>query len=270
MLDNITLFERRNDVNIKYRESQNKQIEKHWHRFIEIELLTSGSGTHKINGNSYPLRKGEMHLMKLTDIHELFFDENCGLYLIQIPTTYLPPEMNSLILNCAADIVVYWDDSELEMVEHLCRMLLEEYAKDDLYSANIIKNMIISLCLLLFRKLDIDKQDTHRNGINRINDIIIFMQNNFQRRMTVAKISESFYMNSEYFTRYFKKHMGIGPKEYLVALRMDHAKKLVCQSTMKISDISVACGYSSIATFLRDFRQKYNCTPREMREKQPV
>ena len=128
--------------------------------------------------------------------------------------------------------------------------------------------MIITLCLLLFRKLDIRRQDTHKNGINRMNDIIIFMQNNFHRPLTVAKISESFYMNSEYFTRYFKKHMGIGPKEYLVALRMDHAKKLVCQSAMKISHISDTCGYSSLTTFLRDFKQTYGCTPMQMRGKE--
>jgi two-component system response regulator YesN len=75
-------------------------------------------------------------------------------------------------------------------------------------------------------------------------------------------------MNSEYFSRYFKKHMGVGPREYLVALRMEHAKKLVRQSPLKILDISEACGYSSVTAFLRDFRQKYNCTPTQMREKQ--
>ena len=267
MPDNIKLFEHRTDVNIKYRESQNKQIEKHWHRFIEIEILTSGSGTHKINGNSYPLRRGEMHLLKLTDIHELIFGENCGLYLIQVPTTYLPPEMNLLILNCSKDMIVYLDESELCRVEQLCKLLLEESKNADKYSSDIIKSAIVTICLLLFRKLDIGKQDIHKNGESRINDIIIFIQNNFQKSLNVSKIAESFYMNSEYFSRYFRKHMGVGPREYLVALRMDHAKKLACQSSLKIHDISEACGYSSVTAFLRDFRQKYNCTPTQMREK---
>lgn len=266
-MDHITLFENRTDVNIKYRESQNKQIEKHWHRFIEIEILTSGSGTHRINENSYPIRRGEMHLLKLTDIHELFFSENCGLYLIQIPTTYLPPEMSLLILNCSKDMIVYLDEAELSQVEQLCKILIEQSQNADPYSPDIIKSTIITICLLLFQKLNINKQDSHTNGESRINDIIIFIQNNFQKSLNVSKIAERFYMNSEYFSRYFKKHMGVGPREYLVALRMDHAKKLVRQSSLKILDISEACGYSSVTAFLRDFRQKYNCTPTQMREK---
>ena len=267
-LDNITLFEHRNDVNIKYRESQNKQIEKHWHRFIEIEILTSGSGTHRINENSYPIRRGEMHLLKLTDIHELFFDENCGLYLIQIPTTYLLPEMNLLILNYPKDMIVYLDEAELCQVENLCKILIGQSQNAAPYSPDIIKSTIVTICLLLFQKLNINKQDAHKNGKSWINDIIIFIQNNFQKSLNVSKIAERFYMNNEYFSRYFKKHMGVGPREYLVALRMEHAKKLVRQSPLKILDISEACGYSSVTAFLRNFRQKYNCTPTQMREKQ--
>lgn len=267
-MDNIRLLEHRNDVNIEYRESQSKKYEKHWHRFFEIEILLSGSGTHRINENSYPVRRGEMHLLKLTDIHEFSFDENCGHYLIQIPTTYLPPEMNLLILNCPKDMIVYLDEAELCQVENLCKILIGQSQNAAPYSPDIIKSTIVTICLLLFQKLNINKQDIHKNGESRINDIIIFIQNNFQKSLNVSKIAERFYMNSEYFSRYFKKHMGVGPREYLVALRMEHAKKLVRQSPLNILDISAACGYSSVTAFLRDFRQKYNCTPTQMREKQ--
>ena len=60
--------------------------------------------------------------------------------------------------------------------------------------------------------------------------------------------------------------MGIGPKEYLTEIRLGYAKKLVCQSDIKVIEICMACGYNSITTFLRDFKDKYNCTPGQMRE----
>ena len=266
MSDTITIYERRDDVSIKYREHTNERIEKHWHRFLEIEFFVSGSGTHKINGVSYPIQKGEMHFMKLTDIHEFFFEDTCGLYLIQIPTAYLSKEINSVILNCTEDLIVYFDEDEFEKIERLCRILLKEGNTTDPYRSDIIKNTLSTLCLLFFRKLQIHQKKLPRNNDNRINDIIIFIQNNFQESLTIRKIAEAFYMNSEYFSRYFKKRMGIGVREYLVEIRMDYAKKLVCQSELKILDICMACGYNSITTFLRDFKQKYHCTPKQMRE----
>ncbi len=266
MSDNIRLFERDNSVSIKYREHENEHIEKHWHRFIEMEFLVSGSGTHKINGKSYPIRRGELHIMKLTDIHEFFFEEKCGLYLVQIPTSYLSKDINSVILNCPEDMIAYFDEEELDKVVRLFFALADEFEKDEPYSREIIKNIITTICLLLFRKLSINPDSVRQKSDSRINDIIIFLQNNFQESLTVEKIAKKFYMNSEYFSRYFKSRMGISAREYLTEIRMGYAKKLVCQSEHKILDICMACGYNSIATFLRDFKQKFNCTPKQMRE----
>lgn len=266
MSDAITLYEIRNDVSIKYREHTNERIEKHWHRFLEIEFLVSGSGTHKINGVSYPIQKGEMHFMKLTDIHEFSFEDTCGLYLIQIPTSYLSKEINSVILNYPEDMIVYFEEEECQKIERMFRFLLEEHNANGPYKADIIKNTLSTICFLFFRKLHIHQKKLPKNTDNRINDMIIFIQNNFQEPLTIRKMAEAFYMNSEYFSRYFKKRMGIGAKEYLAEIRMDYAKKLVCQSELKILDICMASGYNSITTFLRDFKQKYHYTPKQMRQ----
>ena len=267
MANNIRLFERDNSVSIKYREHQNEHIDKHWHRFVEMEFLISGSGTHKINGKSYPIRRGELHIMKLTDIHEFFFEENCWLYLVQIPTSYLPKDINSVILNCPEDMIAYFDEYDFDKIERLFCALAEEFKKDDPYKDQIIKNIIMTICLLLFRKLNISPDIACRKSDSRINDIIIFLQNNFHEPLSVEKIAEKFYMNSEYFSRYFKSRMGISPKEYLSEIRMGYAKKLICQSEHKIIDICMECGYNSVMTFLRDFKKKYNCTPKQMQAK---
>lgn len=266
MNGNIKLFKRDNSVSVKYREHENEHIGKHWHRFIEMEFLASGSGTHVINGNAYPIRRGELHILKLTDIHEFFFEENCGLHLVQIPASYLPKDVNSFILNCPDDMIAYFEDDELEKIERMFFALEDEFKKDEPYGAQIIKNIITSICLLLFRRLKIDGRSAARKSDSRINDIIIFLQNNFQEPLTVEGIASRFYMNSEYFSRYFKNRMGVGPKEYLTEMRMGYAEMLICRTDMKILDVCMACGYNSITTFLRDFRKKHGLTPKQMRE----
>lgn len=267
MSEIIIPFESRKDVNVKHKKFNNKYLQKHWHQFFEIEVFISGSGTHIINGISYPIKKGEMHLMKLTDIHEFSFESNCELYLVQIPTQYLSEDINSVILNCKKDMIVYFDENEFEKIEQLYKLLVEEKNKKDLYNPGIIKSLITTLILMFFRKLNVNEKDIPDKYNDRMNNIIIYMQNNFQHPLSLAEIAEKFYMNSEYFSRYFKKHMGIGPKEYLVGIRMEYAKKAVQETQLKSVDICMACGYNSMTTFLRDFKQTYNCTPKKMRAK---
>lgn len=254
-------------VNIKHKKFNNKHLNSHWHQFFELELISAGTGIHKINDKVYPLRKGEMHLMKLTDIHEFSFEEECELYMIQFPAIYLSKNLNSLLLNTKKDLIVYFDESEYEYVKHLFDMLIVESQKKDAFDSVIKENIIGIIVMMLFRKLKIDKDDFLPVKDNRINNIIIYMQNNFNTPINIQEISEHFHMNSEYFSRYFKKNMKIGPKEYLKGLRMNYAKKLLLESQMKILDICMGSGYDSMATFLRDFKEKYKCTPKEMRNK---
>lgn len=267
MSDNLIIpYEGGKSVNIKYKEFSNCHLQKHWHRFFEIEFLLSGNGTHNINGKSYPIARGEMHLMKLTDIHEFYFEGKCKLYVVQFPASYLSEDISSVILNCDRDMIVYFDEKECEKAEFLYGLLAEENAERKIYKSKIIKNTIETLILLFLRKLNINGKNPVGKNDNRMNNIITFMQNNFQNPLSLGELAERFYMNSEYFSRYFKKHMGIGAKEYLTDIRMDYAKKLVCDSQLKVLDICMACGYNSVTTFLRDFKQKYNCTPKQMRK----
>lgn len=262
----IIPFEDDKDIDIEHKKFNNTHLPMHRHQYFEFELIISGGGIHTINETPYPIRKGEMHFMKLTDIHEFFFEGKSELYMVKFPTSYLPPDMSTVILNCSKDMIVYFDEKEFPKIEYLYKILMEEHTINSIYSQNIIKNVILTLILMFFRKLNLNETNiSYKNDI-RINDIILFMQNNFQHPLNLNEIAKNFYMNNEYFSRYFKKHMGIGPKEYLIGIRMDYAKKLVCESQLKILDICMACGYNSMMTFHRDFKNKYNCTPKQMRK----
>ncbi len=266
MAENIIIpYEGSDDINIKYKEFNNCYLQKHWHRFFEIEFFLSGNGIHNINGKPYPIRAGEMHLMKLTDIHEFNFENDCRLYVVQFPAIYLTEDINSVILNCDKDMLVYFEKEEFQKAEFLFKLLMEEKLKSDSYNDKIIKSVITSLVLMFFRKLDVDEKSVNCKSDNRMNSIITYIQSNFQNQLSLGEVAEEFYMNSEYFSRYFKKHMGISLKEYLSGIRLDYAKKLVCDTQMKVLDICMTCGYNSMTTFLRDFENRYKCTPKQMR-----
>ncbi|MEM5527298.1 helix-turn-helix domain-containing protein [Gammaproteobacteria bacterium AS21] len=62
-------------------------------------------------------------------------------------------------------------------------------------------------------------------------------------------------------------HKGFyaSPSDYYLRLRLERALNLLRSTEIKITDVSIACGFSSLATFSRSFKNIYKTTPRSIR-----
>lgn len=61
------------------------------------------------------------------------------------------------------------------------------------------------------------------------------------------------------------EHIGQSFGEYLAGLRMEKAAALLKESSFGVKTISVMVGYRDCNYFIRDFRKRLNCTPRQFR-----
>ena len=68
-----------------------------------------------------------------------------------------------------------------------------------------------------------------------------------------------------YFSRVFKRQIGMGFSDYLRQKRVNMASELLIHSSQSISKIAANVGFGSVATFNRVFREVKNCTPTEYR-----
>jgi len=75
------------------------------------------------------------------------------------------------------------------------------------------------------------------------------------------------HISLNYANSLFKKHKNKTIFEYLVSCRINHAKEMLHNSNMRISEISAACGYSSNTYFSTAFKQCEGITPMQYREK---
>lgn len=76
-----------------------------------------------------------------------------------------------------------------------------------------------------------------------------------------AKVSEV------YFRRLFKEEYGTTPKQYILNLRIENAKKLLSEGISSIAKISESCGFSSVYHFSRAFKLATGYTPSEYSRK---
>ena len=66
-----------------------------------------------------------------------------------------------------------------------------------------------------------------------------------------------------YFRRIFQKQFNTTPKQFLIDLRLNHAKELLSEGKLKISAIAEKCGFSNPYHFCRSFKTQFGITPTE-------
>ena len=78
--------------------------------------------------------------------------------------------------------------------------------------------------------------------------------------MQVAACSESVLLRS------FHKTVGISPMQYVMKVRMDHARRLLVTTDLKAGQIGKEVGYEDFSYFTKDFHRMTGMTPMEYRK----
>ena len=91
------------------------------------------------------------------------------------------------------------------------------------------------------------------------------IQTSYSEKITLRSLSSSFYINSAYLGRLFKKNIGLSFNEYVLNIRMSNAMKLLKNTTLPIADISEKVGYFDVDYFSKLFKQSTGFTPSDYR-----
>ncbi|MBQ7683934.1 MAG: substrate-binding domain-containing protein [Bacteroidaceae bacterium] len=97
----------------------------------------------------------------------------------------------------------------------------------------------------------------------RLNEII--EQNLDNEELTVEMIGEQMRLGRVQLYRRTKAACGMSPNEYLRATRLNHAHHLLQTTTMNVSEVSYAVGYSSPRYFAKCYKNQFGCNPSELK-----
>lgn len=110
------------------------------------------------------------------------------------------------------------------------------------------------------------KKDFDDRGNKKMADVYSYIQENYHKRVSLAKIAKVARMNKMSFSRYFKKNAGASFVEYLNKVRINKACYLLRETEYNINTISKECGFTSISNFNKTFKRVESISPREYRE----
>lgn len=95
---------------------------------------------------------------------------------------------------------------------------------------------------------------------------IAFMQEHYREPVSVDDIAASAALSKYHFSRLFREKTGVSPHEYLSSLRLQHARKLILETSLSVEDIASRCGFSTASHFIRAFKKEMEFTPAAYRK----
>jgi len=96
---------------------------------------------------------------------------------------------------------------------------------------------------------------------------IRMMADSLEAPLSPGKIAREIGISTRQLERLFGRHLNCSPRKYLVDLRLTKARHLLVQTEKPITEIALACGFTSSTHFARVFRAQFGITPAMQRDR---
>lgn len=93
------------------------------------------------------------------------------------------------------------------------------------------------------------------------------MHIHMQEPLMLEDLASIAYLSPFHFHRVFRRLIGIPPREFLSALRLQTARRLLLTTRMSVTDICFSVGYTSTGSFTSRFTQLVGLSPRLLRRR---
>jgi AraC family transcriptional regulator len=100
---------------------------------------------------------------------------------------------------------------------------------------------------------------------SRLQAVLNHVHANLAADLSAAHLARRADVSLAHFCRIFREATGVPPHRYVLAARLDLARKLLTQSTLPISRIAEECGFSSQSHLTASFRAAHSTTPAQYR-----
>lgn len=237
---------------------------KHFHPFTEIFLVLDGEGIFTVENKSFDIKTNDLIIVPPNVYHqELSHDSNPLEYAVLGVEDLLfqieEPNQNFIYQN--------FDRDNEDILYYFHHLLMESENKELGYDT-VCQKLLELLILKIIRKMNINLE-AHQVILpikREIRMICHYIDQNYSENLSLENLAQYMKMNKYYMAHEFKKYMHISPIQYLIKRRIKECQSLLKTSSLSVSEISEAVGFSSQSYFSQIFKKEIGMTPLEYRQ----
>lgn len=101
---------------------------------------------------------------------------------------------------------------------------------------------------------------------SRLEKVLCFIQEHWREPVSLADIAAREFLSESYLSRLFRRYLNQTFTEYIVSIRLDHARRSLRNTRSSVTEIAYSCGFKSTNSFIHYFQQQYGTTPGQYRK----
>ncbi len=271
------------DFHVKAIRAKNNTYLAHWHEDAELALVLSGRIRLGANDTATTLEAGDLAIFDSNVIHYydgsaepsdivvLVFDPvllgERGLWPGGISAGYGERYFESS----------FFSSKELEArssglgkrIETLLLAIRRELNRADASSTLMTRGYLMELAGELFRHLPMKagRIGERTRESEHIQSVLRYLERSYTQPLDLDSLAIRSGLSPAYLSRLFKRYAGIGYRTYLNRIRVARAEELLLQEGSRVTDVLLACGFESVRTFNRVFKEVAGRTPTAVRRR---
>lgn len=227
----------------------------------------------RVNDQVYILEEEEVLIINSQEIHSTRrTNKDNVLLLLQIDvkyySTYYPEFRNIVFERDYFKREENKNDSDI-LKKHIAKIVwgLNKKKTGYRFSVGSEVTLLLSHMMRNSKKIKIKKVTNvdKDNQLSKIQKILEYINDNFEKGITLNDISDKVFFSTGHLSRFFKDMMGVSFQEYLDYVRLDRASELLLSTDKLITQVAYESGLASTKTLNRLFKDHFDCTPSRFR-----
>lgn len=228
----------------------------HVHRALELGLALDGDGLVRVNDNSFSVHKGSLFFFNANEPHEIIASSREGIKIayLQVANSFCSEYLScfrnlELLKN---DLSTYLSSDKLYELTALMVQSLQNYLSDDsdIYGLHCICSICQLYSRLLayvpYRQMTEAAYLARNKKMARLSRITEYIDTNYSEKITLDELAGRENVTKTYLSHFIHDNLNMTFQEYVSTVRFERALKLIRNTSMCLTDISVVSGFSDV------------------------
>ncbi|MDH6363439.1 AraC-like DNA-binding protein [Enterococcus sp. PF1-24] len=255
----------------------------HWHKEIEFIYCLKGSVNLGTNDRIIQLQEGEIYFfysgepqffLASPDSERIVYQFDLKMFHENANLQETDRNLYQLFLEVLNHSAAW----PTEMTAEIKKLLLEIFEisqqaiEGQQYAITGKLYQIISLFYRLpiketQQQLQSAKKIYPTEALEQLNLIFEYVEAHFENTITLDEVASHIGFSSSYFSRFFKKNVGLTFSRYLMEYRINHAKYILGTENIPMTEVASRSGFASIKTFHHVFKAAVGMAPFQFQKK---
>lgn len=244
----------------------------HWHNGLEILYLLEGSEDCYLGEEEcIRMKKGDFLVINSRVVHSVQCPRQCREMLIQIPYPMMKrfiPQIDGLEFVCEK-ITGKKQRMDTFLVESALSTLTELHPFQSPEETLEFYSQIYHLLAVLVKDFSVsvtsDKMEISEKYMERLGMITSYVKEHYMEEISLQEIARLVSLNPDYFTRFFKKYMGMTFLDYVNSVRMEHVVRDLQRTDLSVQKLLEIHGFTNYKLFMKMYKSRFESTPGKMR-----